>query len=258
VQLAQAQAGGGEAVERLTRRLKLDREVAAVVIHADVAAQVGRTGIGGQPIAEEGHCLRARFKEAARLGLEAEVQVAAGAGGHLLGVAAGGADVREDRLPPGGLAGDELLEGAGHGADAAGDARRHERGDEVDEVVGIAEALRRGPVGRVDLFLHAGAVETAVGKSVDRENVAVVPLKPALKLHQLAGRDQLAGRALAEAETDRVGPARGDAGADREGEFFQRAERLRPRLAAVDVGAVGQVDAVAELHGRLTRRCRRP
>jgi hypothetical protein len=52
----------------------------------------------------------------------------------------------------------------------------------------------------------------------------------------------------AEAQTDRVRTTGGDAAADDERVTLERVEGLRPRFAAVDVRAIGEVEAVVEFH----------
>ena len=87
---------------------------------------------------------------------------------------ADGGGMGEDRGAAGGIVGGPLLEGAGNGADAAGDTSRDEFGDQIEQQFSVGEAFRGGPVRGVNLFFDAGAMEAAVGKSVDREDVTIV------------------------------------------------------------------------------------
>ena len=102
-------------------------------------------------------------------------------------VATDGGDVGEDRAAARRIVVGPALEGAGHGAHAAGDVGGHELRDEIKKEFRVGEAFRRRPIRRVDLLLHPRAVKTAVGKSVDRENVAVVNIQPAAEGGESAG-----------------------------------------------------------------------
>lgn len=146
------------------------------------------------------------------------------------------------------FAADEFLERTGERADAAFDALGHEVGDQVEEAVGVVEALAGGPVGGIDLFFHAPAVEAAVGKSINGENVAAAVIKPVAEGGERGGFAEFARGLVAEAQADGKGCGRADALFDGEGEAVEGVEGLRPVLAAVDVGAVGQMQAVVELH----------
>ena len=53
---------------------------------------------------------------------------------------------------------------------------------------------------------------------------------------------------MAETESDGVGLAGGDALAHHERVLLEHGKRLGPRFAAVDVGAVGEMEAVFEFH----------
>ena len=172
----------------------------------------------------------------------------AGARGEFGDIATDGGDIRKNCGAARGVVVSPAFEGTGHGTHAAGDARGDELRDESEEALRVGEALGRGPVGRVDLLFYARAVEAAVGKSVDRKNVAVVRVEPAPEGLECGRLREFFGGAGAEAQTDRVGPAGGDAAANDEGVALECVEGLRPRFAAVDVGAVGEVEAVVEFH----------
>ncbi len=143
---------------------------------------------------------------------------------------------------------DEFLERAGQGADAAFDAGRDELREEVEEEVGVVEAFARGPVGGEDLFLHASAVEAAIGKSVDGKNVAAVTIQPLLEGDQRLRLGELAGGLVAQAEADAERFARAHALADGEGVLLEAAESFPPVFTAMDVRAVGEMEAVVEFH----------
>ena len=75
------------------------------------------------------------------------------------------------------------------------------------------QPLRVAPVGLVDLLLHPGPVEGAVGKAVDGEDVEVVRARNSCSSASVAGLEQLRGRLRGRAEGRR-----------------RRARRGRPRL----------------------------
>ena len=140
------------------------------------------------------------------------------------------------------------FERARYGAHATGDARGDKLRDEREKALRVREALGRGPIRRVDLLLHARAVEAAVGKSINRENVAVVRVQPVTEGGERGRLREFFGRAGAEPQTDRVSSTGGDAAANDKRVALKSVKRLRPRFAAVDVGAVGEMQAVVELH----------
>src|SRR2546429_3834992 len=99
---------------------------------------------------------------------------------------------------------DELLERAGNGADAALDAVGHELSEQIEQPVRVFDALVRGPVRGIDLFLDAGAVELSIGESIDRENVAVVLVEPSPERQQRGFVRKLARGLVAQAQPDGV------------------------------------------------------
>jgi hypothetical protein len=250
MEFAQTQARGRELVEAGARRLKFNGEVAAVVVHAHETQQPFRVdrAFAAPPGVEKVDRLIGRLEQTARLRFQAEVQVVAGFLRERGDGAAAGGEVGEDRRAAAGIGGDEALERGRHRADAAADARRHELHEQFEQLHRVRHALGRGPVGRVDLLLHPGAVEAAVGKSVDRENVAVVPLQPAPKRGQRVALRELGGGPLAQAQTDGVRATGGHATAHRQHMALEGGERFRPGFAAVDIRAVSEMDAGVELH----------
>src|SRR5206468_13115788 len=105
-----------------------------------------------------------------------------------------------------------------------------------------------GPVRHVHLLLHTAAVEAAEGKTVDRKDVAVMPIQPALESQQSFGRGQLAGGQIAKPETNRIRRAGRNPLFYRQCPTLERTQGLGPILAWMHVGAVGKMKAVAELH----------
>src|SRR5208283_5099508 len=99
------------------------------------------------------------------------------------------------------------------------------------------------------------AVELAVRKSVDREDITPVQVQPALEFEQRRPVAQLDRGAMTQAQAEAEGGARTDPLPHRQCVSLERLESLRPRLAAMDVGAVGEVQAVVELHGRSQNTC---
>src|SRR3970282_398556 len=99
------------------------------------------------------------------------------------------------------------LEGAGHGADAAFLARWQQRAQQVGEVVGVSEPERIAPVGLVGVLLHGAAVERAVRKAVEREDVVAALGEEALELGERRGVAQALGGLVPEAQPDGEGSA---------------------------------------------------
>ena len=258
MQFAQADAGGVEAVERFHRVLVFHGEVAGVVVHAEMLLElVHVAGPVRHHVGEELERLLRVLDPAKRLGFDAEMQVLAGLGGKLRDMVDREPEVAADL---GGLARarDEFLVRARHRADRSIHAVRHDGREDVEEPFRVVQPFLRRPVGLEDLFLHADAVELAVGKSVDRENVAVLRIEPVLEGRQRLGLHQLARRHVAQPQSDGVGTSGRHAVAHGEHILAKCPEDFRPRLAAMDVRAVGEVDAVGQTHGLgLNRTCRR-
>src|SRR6266480_3089310 len=78
----------------------------------------------------------------------------------------------------------ELLERTGHSADAALDPRRSQMIQQIEQSIGKLQPLRRGPIRRIDLFLHSRPVKAPVGESIDGKNIALVLLQPSLESQQ--------------------------------------------------------------------------
>src|SRR2546429_8479894 len=99
---------------------------------------------------------------------------------------------------------DELLERTGNGADAALDAIGHELREQIEQPVRVFDAFVCRPVGSIDLFLDTRAMKSAIGKSVDRENVAVVRFEPSLERKQRRFVRKLARRLVAQAQPNGI------------------------------------------------------
>ena len=257
VQLAQADARIVNAGERIGGFFELDGEMAAVVVHADAPEEGRVAAVTVEIEPEKLQGLAAGLEQAERLRFQAEVQVVARGLAEPLDVLAARFQVVENGVEFIGPDA-EFLVRAGQGADAAAHAGRQQSGEDVEEQVGVVEPLARRPVGPEDLFLHPCSVEGAVGESVDGKDVAVVFLEPALEGRKRAGLRQFPRRNRAEPEADSVGSSRGDPLPHAQGVFAQPAPCLLPAFAAVDVGAVAEMETVMELHRfRVYRKKRR-
>ncbi len=84
--------------------------------------------------------------------------------GHVLDQVVDNGRDRACALDPG-------LEGAGHGAHAAGHALGQQPCQEIREPIGVGQARRIAPVRPVGALLDRLSVERAIGKSVEGENV---------------------------------------------------------------------------------------
>jgi hypothetical protein len=91
-------------------------------------------------------------------------------------------------------------------------------------------------------------VETSEGKTIDRKNVTTVLLEPALKFQQRPRRPQFVSRLIAEPQTDGIRLPRTDPLPHGQGVGLERLESFTPIFAAMDICAIGQVQAVIKLH----------
>jgi hypothetical protein len=253
VEFADADAVVFEGFESLLGVLEFDGEVAGVVVDAEVGEEAVVVGAFGVEAIEELDDFSGRFYEAE--GFRFEVQVE-GMSGFLLELVEE-VDAFPELLGDGidlGIGVDEGFEGAGDGTDAALDGFRQDFREDVEELLCVLEAGGLGPVGCVDLFLDSGAVEGSVGESVNGEDVGVMLLEPVFEGVELVGLGEFGGSGGAEAEADGVGLVGADLLADVEDVGIEVGEDLIPGFAAVDIGTVGQVEAVGELHGWGIRR----
>ena len=133
----------------------------------------------------------------------------------------------------------EGLERARQGADAASHAGRQNLRQHREKRLGVIQACGLMPRGSVNLLLHAGSMKLPVGKSIDREDIAVMLLQPPLKMQTRFPLAERAHRLCPQPQTNGIRLTRGDTTLHLQGVGFQRQKRFRPGLAAVDVGAVG-------------------
>ncbi len=238
------QAGQG-----VLRFFKFHGEMAGVVIDAQMFSQARVVRMFVAHPLEEVDRLRAAFQQAHRFRLEAQVQFAPG----LLADAGDVFDAAPEVVPDAlqvFRVDREPFERSRQRADAALHAGGHQVREQVKEQVGVSQPLRRGPVRRIDLFLHAGAVEPAVGKSIDGENVTIILAQPALKVEQPGMAAQFHRRVVAQAQADRKRLVRTNPFPHGQHVRLERMKRLGPGLAAMDVRAVGEVEMVVQLHVR--------
>ena len=247
MEFADANAVALQAEDGFAGMLVFDGEMAGVVVHANVVQQALVAGALGGEAVEERDGFLGGLEEAERLGFKTEMQGATGAFGEARDVVEAMPEVAAD-FGVLFLAVDEFLERAGQRADAALDARGDELGEEVEEEIRVVEAFARGPVRRVNLLLHAAAVEASEGKTIDRENVAALGVEPVAKGGERLRIGEFARGLGAQAEADGVGRLRAHAELHLARETLEGIHGLRPILAPVDVGAVGQMQAVIELH----------
>ncbi len=227
MKLADANMIVAKALNDIARFLVFDGEVACIIINAQQMIDLAVLGAVLAALVDEIDSFLARFEIAQGLGLEAKMKFLA-------------SFVREfgdviDRFPdivahgPDlGRGGDKFLVGAWDGADAGFDSSGGELREEIEKAVGVIHAERGSPVGQIDLFLDAGAVEGGVGKAVDSKNVAIFGLEPFLKGEQGRGLGKLARGCIAQAQADGIRGAGGNAIADGEGMRFNSAKGLGP------------------------------
>src|SRR2546423_2485586 len=151
---------------------ELHRQMAGVVVHAQMRVEPGIARSIRAQLFEKARRFPARLQVAERLRLEAKMQFLPRTLAQLRGVF----DTTPKIASHGPLLfghGDEFLERTGNRADAAFDAVGQELSQEIEQPVCVFDTFVARPVRRVNLFLDPRAVKSAVGKSVDRENVTV-------------------------------------------------------------------------------------
>ena len=247
VQLAEADAGPGDAIQGLGGLFELNGEMAGVVVQADELEEIAILRVLIEVEAEELQRLAARLKQTERFRLQTEVQIVPALFGHLFDVLAAEAQVGENGRELIGADVEGLVR-AGQGAHAAAHACGQKLSEEVKEQVRVVEPLLCGPVRLEDLLLHPRAVKGAVGEAIDGEDVAAVLIQPAAEFIELARLVELLRRLGAETQANAIRIAAADAVFDAEGVLFEATPCLLPRFAAMDVRAVAEVDVVVESH----------
>lgn len=229
--------------QRLARLFKFDRKMTTIVIHAQKVIQAWIVSIFISHLRKEGNRLGGIFQDAKRFGFEPQVQFFSGLLGHARNVF----DATPEILADGfflRVRSNELLKPAGKRAHASRHIVRHEPGQEIEEQVGVVQAIGRGPVRQINLFLHRRAVKCAVGKTVNGENVTGVFFEPALKFQEGLAVGQFGGGAAAQPQSDGEPPVWADPAADGQGVLLQRIEGFRPILAMMNIRAIGKMRAM--------------
>ena len=152
------------------------------------------------------------------------------------------------------------LVGAGDRAHAAFDGRvgGQQFRQQVGEQIRVAQPFRIAPVRQVHVFLHAGPVERAVRKAVDGEDVHPVAREELAELGQHLGFGQVGGGARRQPQADAEVALGHQAVADRDHVPVEVGPDLGPRFPRMDVAAVGEVDAGAQIHAPCSRRRSQP
>ena len=240
VEFADANARRAKSAECVGCFFVLHSEMARVVIHAKMRIKPRIIGMFRAQLLEKRNRLRAGFKIAERLRLQAEVQCLPRALAQCGDVFHAFPEIVANGLFLRGL-GDEFLERARQRAHTPLHAFGHKRGNQIKKSVGVFEAFRRSPVRHINLFLHSCAVKITKGKTVDREHVAIFIGQPLLEISKCCRRAQLPRGHFAEPQPDGVRlPSRhGIAHGQRVN--LQRLKRLRPIFSAMNVGAVSEM-----------------
>lgn len=223
MELADADSGVAESLEGACGVLVFDGKVTGIVVDPEAALNV----LAAAELLEEGDGFRGILDPAERFRFEAEVQVLAGAvreAGEPCGVAA---EILPDEVGIG-FVGDEGFVTARDGADAARQSRWKQVREDAEKRFRVFLAEGGAPVRLEDLFLDAAAVEFAVGKAIDGENVAIVPIEPALEGEAGFAVEEVAGGGGSEAEANGVWLVWGDALTDAEGVAFEGGHGFRP------------------------------
>ena len=203
--LGDRDARAGQRIQAIRGVLEFDRGVAQVEARAEMAVQrrIGcrhlEPGKRGKPrgraarvemIAEKSYGLGDGFEQAAWLWLERKNNGASGLSFDAQQM--GDVPNQQVRNLANGVRRFRIgLECPGHRADAAQVfAIGQQCRQQISQQIGVLEPFFLAPVGQVDAFLHARAVEGPVGKAVYREDVEIVPAKKVDELRKRLGRAQ--------------------------------------------------------------------
>lgn len=116
-----------------------------------------------------------------RLGFQSEVEVFSRFGREVFDGEGERVEVLEDEF----FICFKFFEGTGKGGNRSTGFGWAKAINDGEELLGVDETGEFGPIGLVDLFLHAGSVEGSVGKSIDGKNVAVFGLEPDLEFIEM-------------------------------------------------------------------------
>ena len=179
------------------RLLKLHSQMAGVVIDSEMLCQTWVTPMFGAHLLQELDRFRARFQIAQRLGFQPKMKFLAALLAYSGNVLDALPQVRAHSAALV-IVGNEFFERARHGAYTSLDTFGQQLRQQVEQPIRVGNALARGPVRRIHLLLHAGAMKFAVRKSVDGEDVTVLAFEPPLKRAQHFGIPQLARSLVAQ------------------------------------------------------------
>ena len=227
--------------------VELKSEVAGIVVDAD--AFFDRLVVEiliftpGKEALEEGESFFGVFEMAERFGFESEVEIFAGFFGKALDGESTRVEVGKDEF----FVGSEFLEGPGESGDRASGFLGAEAGDDSEKLLGVDESGELGPVGFVDVLLHPGAVEGAVGEAVDSEDVAILILQPLFEEIEVVFFKKFKSCLRRKTKPDGECFFFGDPVADRQHVGFENGKGFSPVFGGVNIGAVGEV-VVVKLH----------
>ena len=142
----------------------------------------------------------------------------------------------------------EQLKRTRHRADAPLDFVRHQLRKDVKQTNRVIQPFLRGPIGLINAFFDAGAVKTAIGKSVDRENVAMIFIEPAAEIQESLRVFQFTRSLVAQTQADGIIIFRANAFADGKGVISEGLKSFGPRFSTVDIRAIGEMKSVLEFH----------
>ena len=249
VDFGNTKPGLGEGVERLMAVVEFEGEMTGVVVDADVFANGGGIDIffigpSKKPF-EKGEGFFGVFKMSERFRFQSEMEILAGLHREVLDGESEGVEVFKNQF----FVGFKFLEGTRKSGNGSAGFFRAKTSDDGEELFRVDEAGELGPVGLVDLFFDAGAVEGAVGKAIDSEDVAVFRFKPGRKFVEAILFEKFLGRLRGEAETNREFFIAGDAVADCEDVGFENVKCFGPSFRWMNVCAVGEMLVLGKLHG---------
>ena len=97
-------------------------------------------------------------------------------------------------------------------------------------------------------------MKPAIREAIDREDVTIVLFKPTLEIEQGAGLAEGQGGAMAQTQADGKRVVRTNAFPDRQGMIFNGIKGFPPGFPAMNIGAIRQMEAVVQDHGREAER----
>src|SRR3954471_13670274 len=159
--------------DRGARFFEFHREMAGVIIDAQILVQPGIVFVLGAKAVEEMNHFTAAFEKTKRLGFKAKMECAACLRAKPRDVFDATPQIAANFSGRRRFA-DEFFESPGKRADAAIDSGRKELCERVEKQIGVGQPLGGRPILKINIFLYARAMKAAERKAVYGENVTLV------------------------------------------------------------------------------------